>query len=527
MGAGCRKRFRCGDSTAVLLFLLVVVVVALAQWLPTADASISLNLKSSILSNILSPPKSDEEASDDYEQQSFHSQGTTSTTNTSPAAARKRPDDKESNFLRLDLSGRVHCYLLGPMPSVMGDGSNHDQNANALSTASSSSFTPLMTTRRPIFQTTAAAAAAAADADASSSSAGSSALSVVVGADYDFSQRWYGATRLLTSVGWSNPRRKQQSQSQSQSQSAKRSGNVNGATDETDIDIFTDTDTSSINNQYDEDTPGYDNMYHPSIPPAFVSSTVSAVAAADADAADMKKPGFWSRLVPAGVKIQAEHCLQDDREFVGQVAVDWEHPDFVDSQEGRPSVQARFDSTGKTEAFIQLPLHQRLQVQWKVSTSNDGDIMQVPHYQESEEGPTATKRGGSSSSSSGDENAWWMPDVSVDALGRMESKNEAWLPSPMFGPGGRVGLRLFVSRRLNWNAMGFANDGMESQTLLKLEVQAISGGSSRGVLQDTDTTNYPKGQSITTARLETELERPVSAARLFVLQEHALGVTAP
>ena len=65
MSADCHKRFRCGDFTA-MLFLLAVVVAQL----PTVDASISLNLKScSILSNILSPPKSDEEVSDDYGQQ--------------------------------------------------------------------------------------------------------------------------------------------------------------------------------------------------------------------------------------------------------------------------------------------------------------------------------------------------------------------------------------------------------------------------------------------------------------------------
>jgi hypothetical protein len=378
----------------------------------------------------------------------------------------------------------------------MGDADDQNALSTSSSLSLSSTLTPLMTTR-PIIQTVEG-----------------SALSVVVGADYDFSKRWYGATRLLTSLGWSN--RRKQSQSSLLSTKRSSSSTMNVAT-ETDIGV-TATDTSSIENQDDENIQGYDSMYH-SRRPAFAPSTAAAVI--------MKKAGFWSRFVPAGVKVQAEHCLQDDREFAGQLAVDWEHPDFIYNQEGRPSIIARIDSTGKTEASVQVPLHQRLQVQWKVSTSNDG-IMQVPpHHRESEEGPIAAKQG---SSSSGDENAWWMPDVRVDALGRMESKNEAWLPSPMFGPGGRVGLRLFVSRRLNWNAMGFANDGMESQTLLKLEVQAISGGSSRGVLQDSDTTNYLQflqGQSTTTARLETELERPVSAARLFLLQEHALSGKAP
>jgi hypothetical protein len=481
-------------ATAVLFLLVVVVVVALAK-LPTVDASISLNLKSSVLSNILSPPKSGEETTDGYDEQLFHTQGATSSS-TRSTSSRKRQDDKESNFLRLDLSGRAHCHLLGPS-SVMGD------NQNTLSTApttSTSTLTPLMTTR-PIIQTSEG-----------------SALSVVVGADYDFSQRWYGATRLLTSLGWSRNRSKQsQSQSQSSLSTKRSTSSIMNVAADTDIGVTDNTDTSSIDNQ-DDGMQGSDNMYHPSAPPAFPASTAATLVV-------IEKPGFWSRLVPAGVKIQAEHCLQDDREFAGQVAVDWEHPAFIYGQEGRPSITARIDSAGKTEASVQVPLHQRLQVQWKVSTSNDS-ILQVPHHPESDGASTAAKQG----SNSGDENAWWMPDVRVDALGRMESKNEAWLPSPIFGPGGRVGLRLFVSRRLNWNAMGFANDGMESQTLLKLEVQAVSGGSSRGVLQDTDTSNYLQflqGRSITTARLETQLERPVSAARLFLLQEHALGGTAP
>jgi hypothetical protein len=315
---------------------------------------------------------------------------------------------------------------------------------------------------------------------------------------------------LFTSLGWS----KSKQSSQSTTMSSRRSRSMDAVPTETFTDIV--TDTSSIDNQ-DDDQQGYDydDMYHSL--PAFASNTAAAVV--------MKKPSkFWSRLLPAGWKVQAEHCLQDEREFAGQVAVDWENNQATNSPVG-PSAMARIDSTGKKDVSVTVPLHQRLQVQWKVSNDIMDDV------------PAAMPQKGSSG---GDDNEkeWWMPDIRIDALGRMESKNEAWLPSS-FGPpgGGRLGARLFVSRRLNWNAMGFANNGMESQTLLKLEVQAISGGSRsrRGVLLDTgiDTTNYLQllqggpSKSITTARLETCLERPLQAARLFLLQEHALGGTTP
>jgi hypothetical protein len=499
------------SATARLLFLLVVVM--LAQLPLRVEASVRLNLKSSFLSNILSTPAGgeEEEASDEHDP-SQHSFTT---------GSRRQDKVKErdsSNFLRLDLSGRAHCHLLGPSSpsasSVMGD----DLAANAFPTSSSSSsssaMTPLMTTR-PIIRATAGSMIPN--------------LSVVVGADYDFSQRWYGATRLLTSLGWSRSKQSKLSSTAAVSSRNSRIGMDVDLTTDTYTDILV-TDTSSIDTQNDDDDQqGYDDMYHSS--PAFASSAPAAVVIGT-----VKSPRFLSRLLPAGWKVQAEHCLQDEREFAGQVAVDWENNEATSSP-GGPSVMARIDSTGKQDVSVTVPLHQRLQVQWKVSN----DITdEVP--------PVAVPQKGDGS---GDDNEkeWWMPDIRIDALGRMETKNEAWLPSPaLFGPpggGGRVGVRLFVSRRLNWNAMGFANDGRESQTLLKLEVQAVSGGTSSSrsrsrtsvMPADTgiDTTNYlqvlQEGQykSITTARLETCLERPLQAARLFLLQEHALDgkATAP
>lgn len=431
---GCRMRI----ATLFLFFVVVVMPVLV-------DASVNLNLKSSVLSNILRPPGEEE---DDDQQQQHPQQNRFNTPRRGNQKVRDDKNKEESNFLRLDLSGRAQCHLLGP---VVLDAPT--------------------TTTRPMIRTTAGPFPA---------------LAVVVGADYDFSQRWYGATRLLASLGWHK---------QSTASSSITSSNMAVAV-AMDTDDRTDADYDEQGNVYQSGT----------VTPASASAPSSDV---------MKKPFFLSRLVPAGWKVQTEHSLVDDREFSGQVALDWDNNGSQDK--GGPCLLARIDTTGKTGVSVTVPLHQRLQVQWKVSNN---DIM---HSDE-----LLTRRGGSSGSTTGgEEKEWWMPDIRVDALGLMESKNEAWFPSPL-SPRGRVGLRLFASRRLNWNAMGFANDQtMESRTFLKLEVQAVSGSSSSSVRVE-DATNYSlRGQSITTARFETELERPVSTARLFLLQEHALGCSAP
>jgi hypothetical protein len=68
------------------------------------------------------------------------------------------------------------------------------------------------------------------------------------------------------------------------------------------------------------------------------------------------------------------------------------------------------------------------------------------------------------------EDDWWIPDVCVDALGLMESKNRLWLQNQ------RIGLTLSVRRQLNWSALGLLghNDFDACPTRIQFQVHRRS-----------------------------------------------------
>jgi len=422
------NRWRRISFTSWLLLVLLVVQSLLS--LPSAvhAAGVRLNLKSAVLSNLLGIPQDTDESND-----KGSSWGATNASQKN-AASRDRPagskknepvQKKDPDLLRLDLSGNIQCQLVGPTTAT-------SQPLFVTEPYSSSQLLPRVT----------------------------------LSADYDFSKRWYGATRLLASVG------------------CRRKTNPPGSA----------MTTSETDNDYND---------------------VDAAELAPMSTADIETRNagsIWSnlRVLPTGFHARAEQglLLEEEGDVAGQIVIDWGDSEIADTIENNgeefSSVTARIESTGKRGVAVSLPLHQRLKLQWKVSDNvQNGEFKSPLETMEQEE----------------TENAWWMPDISVDALGRMESKNQAWFQSPL----GRTGVRFSCSRRLNWNAMGFGGDGMESQTLLQLQVQAVqqSQGSGGG------RSSAVKRQSTTTAQLQTILERPLSSARLVVRQENAIGCLVP
>jgi hypothetical protein len=119
----------------------------LAFFLPV-EAAVNLNLKSSLLQNLL---RGDRNAVGDDQ------------------ATEARRQKQKAGMIQLDLSGKVNTHVIGPVLRLPESRQSSDgQNR------------PLIETNRP--------------------------LSFIVSADYDFAQRWYGARRLYATLRWKQER---------------------------------------------------------------------------------------------------------------------------------------------------------------------------------------------------------------------------------------------------------------------------------------------------------------------------------
>lgn len=200
-----------------------------------------------------------------------------------------------------------------------------------------------------------------------------------------------------------------------------------------------------------------------------------------------------SNLRPTSFDITREQGLTGGINSSVVVACRWQSDVDIAASNPGSVVQIRTVDVGSTSATIAVPFCRWFR--WECSLSN-GCKLSVNSF--------GSKTGSPNVSLEKDD--WWIPNVRVDALGQMESKNEVCLPAPM---GGQFGLRLTLSRRLNWSALGFLGDSTSEPetTHVRLDIQGLGADC----------------RFATIASMMSQLERPLAAAQLVVRHNVAVG----
>jgi hypothetical protein len=161
----------------------------------------------------------------------------------------------------------------------------------------------------------------------------------------------------------------------------------------------------------------------------------------------------------------------------------WASPEHSTS----PLVRLRYENTGKASLFAWFPLHKRISYQAGLSKDLGGRSTTLPV-------PAASTA----------QDDWWIPDLSIDAMGTMQAHKQVWLPA---SPSSRVGFRLSFRRQLEWSLWNRnqAAEADDTTTYVSLQIQGAS----------------PHWQ--TGARMETSLEEPLARARLALSTRFHMG----
>jgi hypothetical protein len=341
----------------------------------SADAVVKINLKSSLLTKLLGGDRPAADGGEDLDN--------------GVAAQPQKSAVKErlsSDLVQLDLSGRIHSHIIGPLPIL-------PERQNSMSTYDSGREE----SSRPLFWVPA------------------SPVSVFLSTDYDFSKRWYGARRLLATLRW----RKQ---------------------------------------------PSF-------VPPGGIP--------------------FARRMAPAQLDLVGERGLEAG-DHAGEVALQW----GSDEENGwlvKPGVRARLTDSGDASVSLTLPLEKK-RLLCELNVINGKQLAPARHRT-------------STTSTDDDMDTWWIPDLSINALGHLKSRNEVSFPSPLKQYyDGNFGARLVVRRRLGWSVLGMATD-QEPETWLRLDLSCTDAAC----------------RYSTTARLSAQLERLRSTAQVSLCQDIAVG----
>lgn len=191
------------------------------------------------------------------------------------------------------------------------------------------------------------------------------------------------------------------------------------------------------------------------------------------------------RVLPSTVEVSREHAV-----FEPSVATIWScqwpwrrsKMKTVDREIDAFTLQHRKCRESVTTT-LSIPLHSRVRVKFRF----------LNELMEAEEFVTQT-------SNCADDD-WWIPNVSVDALGLMESKNRIWLQNQ------RIRLSLSVRRRLNWSALGLlGHDDFEyAPTRIQFQVRHRSPTKSSMV------------------EISSFINQPLASASVLLQQEFFLG----
>lgn len=175
----------------------------------------------------------------------------------------------------------------------------------------------------------------------------------------------------------------------------------------------------------------------------------------------------------------------------GQLLVQWE----ADSSAGT-SIQARVNNHGDAHCSCQIPvIPDRLRFIWTVLPQRLLSIA-LPGSKNGE--PSLATRTSS-------DQPWWIPDISVNAMGLIQSVNNFSIPRTSMGGQhyrGPWNARFTIRRRLGWIlGGGWGDDGMqECETWVGLDVTGIDAAQ----------------RYATTVRLQAQCEHPQSTASVIV-----------
>jgi hypothetical protein len=278
--------------------------------------------------------------------------------------------------------------------------------------------------------------------------------SLFVAADYDFSQRWYGATRLSTTVRFIL-RQKQSS-----------------------VSLVTVSDDDRDFSRNSQSTSGRG---------CFLPSTM------DDPAHDEDGPTtVWTLRWPWLQKPKHDASMfTDNPELVTtESSRRWRYPTEL-MLRWKGNLFHPTTSRRRGTISVSVPWHSRFC--WECHFVPQMATLGSGHHF----GPTAETVGAH-------DHDWWLPKVRVDALGQMKSTHE--VPLPHKG----LGLKISVSRRLNWGVLSglLPNADSETTSFTTLKCQLQGGPFASGPVT---------ASGVIT--LESLLERPVQTARVILRQD--------
>lgn len=179
---------------------------------------------------------------------------------------------------------------------------------------------------------------------------------------------------------------------------------------------------------------------------------------------------FWRHFVPSRVDVSREEGLQCDEIGANQAAAHWSREEKL-----QPTLQVRQTDTGDKSLSVQIrPRQPNNRLTYELNLHSSERLLPVPARSE----------------------ACYLPDITVNALGHVEARNEVGFP----WRNAWWGTRLAVRRRLGWTALGLAAD-TDPDTWVRLDVS-----------HSTDT-------YATTAQLGLQLEEWRSTAHFSLRQD--------
>jgi hypothetical protein len=268
--------------------------------------------------------------------------------------------------------------------------------------------------------------------------------SVYVSADYDFTKCWYGVTRIGTSVQF--PIKHVTSTLQSKGE----------------------TIGSNLNN-FQLQTP------------TFLSTWI----------------GKLSVLSPSRIDLtQERELLGSEHDSTDTISCRWSRLLSIGTMPNeRDAMTVQLTkSAGPSMAAISIPIHSRIRLNCRLFMAR---ILPMSSLH---------KEGNVEASDNEIDNDWWIPDVCIDALGLMESKNRLLFDKD------RVGVFLSIRRRLNWSALGLLSssndyDADAEQTRIRFQVKHFS----------------PTVLSM--IEISSHLEQPLRSASLLLQQDRVISTS--
>lgn len=384
----------------------------------------------------------------------------------SPILTRQIKKDPTNQHLHLDFSGRIETLILGS--SVIATSSACDDDDDRRTSPVVKKFALFANHYQQQYPRL---------------------PSLLVAADYDFSKRWYGATRLSTTLRFFFC-------DGGQSKNAREQRRLTASSIPAGFDKGRNLQKPSSKQQRMLPIIGLFSKLRPSSVDLTREQGLNFAAAAFAG-----EKGDWSDTAAAATVMACRWPVMWRTNTVkDECTASSKADDFFTEIR----VQ-RVDNGGFTCATLSVPWHRRFR--WECRLSNSRSLPEACFLRGNSRRNSLKQQVGTDRDDADSDDDWWIPNVRVDALGQMESTHEVWL-SPQ-----RVGFQFSVRRRLNWSALGIlggdsGSTGEQETTVLRFQVKGLSG----------------RARSATTVSVESQLERPLASARLLLRQDVAVGV---